>query len=106
MTATATAPGSASAIARAAGPATTSSYGSSSGATKLAHVVCAAHDVAGGDGALSFAKFLDRLAVCEDFERLLERVEGIPAFQGVIGGRGDEGGRAFVLLRGSLDAQQ
>ncbi len=78
MTAAATASGSVSAIERAAGPATTTSKGSSAG-TQFADGVDPANNVAVRDSPLGLAKLGQRCSVRQHVKRLLERFEVIRA---------------------------
>jgi hypothetical protein len=75
MTATATASGSTSAMARAAGPATTSSYGAASATAKITDGVYASDQIAGGHGALGVPKLFDGLAVGEEVEGFFQRLQ-------------------------------
>ena len=79
MTAAATASGSVSAIARAAGPATTIPEGSSSAGTQLSDGVDPANNVPVGDRTLGLAKLGQCCSVRQHVKRLLERFEIIRA---------------------------
>lgn len=97
MTAAATGSVRRSAIARAAGPATTRPYGASLPLTKGARRFDAAHHVTGKDGALRFKQLTDHLCVGENSEGLLERLEVVRADQHG-GGRAVAGDRDPVVL--------